>query len=143
MTTNSDLFHDIDFSSPGKHIFEKVIGPKGVLKRKTRVLVTHGISFLPLVDQIVVMKDGQISEIGTYEELLANKGAFAEFLIEQLQEQQEHGSEEEELTSGVLSEAERDDLKHQLEESLGKQDLRAKLAVETRRRKQMQNTKYV
>ncbi len=25
----------------GSHIFEKVIGPKGLLKDKTRVLVTH------------------------------------------------------------------------------------------------------
>ena len=37
-------------------------------------LVTHGVSFLPLVDQIVVMKDGKISEMGTYHQLLANKG---------------------------------------------------------------------
>ena len=50
------------------------IGPKGVLRKKTRILVTHGISFLPLVHQIVVMKDGKISEIGTYHQLLANKG---------------------------------------------------------------------
>ena len=29
-------------SNVGKHIFEKVIGPKGVLRKKTRILVTHG-----------------------------------------------------------------------------------------------------
>ena len=46
---------------------------KGVLRKKTRVLVTHGISYLPQVDQIVVMIDGKISEMGTYEQLLANK----------------------------------------------------------------------
>ena len=45
----------------------KVIGPKGALKRKTRILVTHAISFLPDMDQIVVLKEGKISEIGTYE----------------------------------------------------------------------------
>ena len=33
-------------SNVGKHLFDKVIGPKGVLRRKTRVLVTHAISFL-------------------------------------------------------------------------------------------------
>ena len=37
------------------------------------------------MDQIVVLKDGKISEIGTYQELMNNKGAFAEFLVEQLQ----------------------------------------------------------
>ena len=92
----------------------------GVLRKKTRVLVTHGISFLPQVDQIVVMKDGRISEFGTYEQLLANKGAFADFLIEQIQEQ---ASKED-----SLSEAEIEDLKSQLEVSLGKRDLKKKLS---------------
>jgi ABC-type bacteriocin/lantibiotic exporter with double-glycine peptidase domain len=44
-----------------------------MLKKKTRVLVTHGIAFLPQVDQIIVMKDGRISETGTYQELLDKK----------------------------------------------------------------------
>lgn len=57
-------------SHVGKHLFENVIGPNGSLKGKTRVLVTHGISFLPEVDNIVVMKDGQISEVGTYQILM-------------------------------------------------------------------------
>uniref|UniRef100_A0A8C0R6T9 Multidrug resistance-associated protein 1 n=1 Tax=Canis lupus dingo TaxID=286419 RepID=A0A8C0R6T9_CANLU len=64
----------------GKHIFENVIGPKGMLKNKTRLLVTHSISYLPQVDVIIVMTGGKISEMGSYQELLARDGAFAEFL---------------------------------------------------------------
>ncbi|XP_078097039.1 multidrug resistance-associated protein 1 isoform X2 [Mustelus asterias] len=64
----------------GRHIFDNVIGPKGLLKGKTRVLVTHGVSFLPQMDRILVMVDGKISESGTYKELLTQNGAFAEFL---------------------------------------------------------------
>ncbi|NWV38493.1 MRP1 protein, partial [Grantiella picta] len=64
----------------GKHIFEKVIGPKGILKNKTRVLVTHAINYLPQMDTILVMTDGKISEMGSYQELLEQDGAFAEFL---------------------------------------------------------------
>jgi len=64
----------------GKHIFDNVVGPRGMLRNKTRLLATHGIHFLPQVDQIVVIKDGKISECGTYSELRANSGAFAEFL---------------------------------------------------------------
>uniref|UniRef100_A0A8B9TRX8 Multidrug resistance-associated protein 1 n=1 Tax=Anas platyrhynchos TaxID=8839 RepID=A0A8B9TRX8_ANAPL len=64
----------------GKHIFEKVIGPKGILKNKTRVLVTHAVNYLPQVDTILVMSDGKISEMGSYQELLKQDGAFAEFL---------------------------------------------------------------
>jgi ABC-type multidrug transport system fused ATPase/permease subunit len=48
--------------------------------------VTHGLSFLKNVDRIVVIKDGKISEMGTYIELMANRGAFAEFLETYLQE---------------------------------------------------------
>ncbi|XP_067162181.1 multidrug resistance-associated protein 1 isoform X3 [Apteryx mantelli] len=64
----------------GKHIFEKVIGPKGILKNKTRVLVTHAVNYLPQMDTILVMTDGEISEMGSYQELLKQDGAFAEFL---------------------------------------------------------------
>ena len=67
-------------------------------------MVTHGIGFLPLVHQIVVMKEGKISEIGTYHELLANKGAFAEFLIEQMnaEEHSDDDAEENESNAGIL-----------------------------------------
>ncbi|NXJ08863.1 MRP3 protein, partial [Odontophorus gujanensis] len=67
-------------SHVAKHIFDKVIGPDGVLKGKTRILVTHGIGFLPQVDHIVVLADGKISEMGSYQELLKQNQAFAEFL---------------------------------------------------------------
>ncbi|XP_039991337.1 ATP-binding cassette sub-family C member 3 isoform X3 [Xiphias gladius] len=63
-----------------KHIFDNLIGPEGVLNGKTRILVTHGISFLPQVDNIMVMVDGRVSEMGSYQELLKQNGAFAEFL---------------------------------------------------------------
>merc|ERR1712098_617394 len=48
----------------GKHIFDNVIGPKGILSNKTRVLVTHGVKFLPMVDKIIVMKDGKYQKLG-------------------------------------------------------------------------------
>ena len=34
------------------------------------------------VDHIVVLKDGRVSEQGSYSELLSNKGDFADFLLE-------------------------------------------------------------
>ncbi|KAM9012505.1 ATP-binding cassette sub-family C member 6 isoform 4-T5 [Ara ararauna] len=64
----------------GQHIFEHVLGPNGLLKDKTRVLVTHTINILPQVDNIVFLVDGTISEIGSYQEILQRNGAFAEFL---------------------------------------------------------------
>jgi hypothetical protein len=38
------------------------------------------------VDQIIVLKDGEITETGSYKELLTQKGAFAEFLLQHLEE---------------------------------------------------------
>uniref|UniRef100_A0A670IZ84 ATP binding cassette subfamily C member 3 n=1 Tax=Podarcis muralis TaxID=64176 RepID=A0A670IZ84_PODMU len=67
-------------SHVAKHIFDKVIGPEGMLKGKTRILVTHSINFLPQVDHIVVLIDGKVSEMGSYQELLQQNQAFAEFL---------------------------------------------------------------
>lgn len=67
-------------SHVGKHIFEEVIGPCGVLKNKVRVLVTHGVGFLSQCDQIVVMDGGRITEVGTYNDLMDDDGVFADFI---------------------------------------------------------------
>ncbi|XP_028267253.1 multidrug resistance-associated protein 1 isoform X2 [Parambassis ranga] len=64
----------------GKHIFDHVIGPQGLLKDKTRVLVTHGLSYLPQANLILVMLEGEITEVGSYQQLMATEGAFAEFV---------------------------------------------------------------
>lgn len=66
---------------------------------QTRILVTHSISFLPQVDHIIVLVDGQISEMGSYQELLKQNKAFAEFLRNYAMD--EH-IEEDEPTSTVL-----------------------------------------
>lgn len=69
---------------------------ESLLCPQTRLLVTHGISYLPQVDVIIVMSGGKISEMGSYQELLARDGAFAEFLrtyatAEQEQAEQDDG----------------------------------------------------
>uniref|UniRef100_A0A7N6B5W4 Copper homeostasis protein cutC homolog n=1 Tax=Anabas testudineus TaxID=64144 RepID=A0A7N6B5W4_ANATE len=63
-------------SHVGKHLFDKVIGPNGLLKDKTRILVTHGVSFLPYVDEIVVLVNGKVSEIGSYNSLRLGSGGI-------------------------------------------------------------------
>ncbi|KAI1708386.1 ABC transporter transmembrane region domain-containing protein [Ditylenchus destructor] len=69
-------------SHVGKHIFEQVIGPNGMLRNKTRILVTHGVGFLKEVDQIILLEDGRIVETGTFAELLAEKGKFTQLIEE-------------------------------------------------------------
>lgn len=47
---------------------------------QTRILVTHGMSFLPQADHILVLVEGEITESGSYQELLSRHGAFADFI---------------------------------------------------------------
>ncbi|KAF1745726.1 hypothetical protein GCK72_022173 [Caenorhabditis remanei] len=78
-------------SHVGKHIFENVISSAtGCLATKTRILVTHGLTYLKHCDKVIVLKDGTISEMGTYQQLISNNGAFAEFLEEFLLEESKH-----------------------------------------------------
>ncbi|XP_063585006.1 multidrug resistance-associated protein 1-like isoform X1 [Penaeus indicus] len=98
-------------SHVGRHIFENVIGPQGLLKKKTRILVTHGLTYLPMVDNIIVLKNGVVTEQGTYKQLMERKGEFQEFLLQYLSE----AENEEDSLEGL------EDIKHQLESSLGRE----------------------
>ncbi|KAG6932529.1 multidrug resistance-associated protein 1-like [Chelydra serpentina] len=64
----------------GKHLFETLIGPSGLLKNKTRILVTHNLTLLPQTDVIIVLEGGRIAHMGTYQELLSERANFAELL---------------------------------------------------------------
>ncbi|XP_053421055.1 multidrug resistance-associated protein 1-like [Nycticebus coucang] len=64
----------------GKQLFEKVIGSLGLLKDKTRVLVTNNLTLLPQMDLIVVMESGRIEQMGTYQELLSKTKSFTNLL---------------------------------------------------------------
>ena len=63
---------------------------------QTRILVTHGIKWLPYVDNIIVMNSGVVAEVGTYEELMEHDGAFAKFLKTYLTEQNSDSDSDEE-----------------------------------------------
>ena len=102
-------------SHVGKHIFENVISYNGLLREKTRVLVTHGITYLPKTDHIVVLKEGKISEQGSYQELVERKGEFAQFLLEYMTEMEQ--TNEEDL----------EDIKNQLAGSMGEDELHRQL----------------
>ncbi|XP_036164273.1 multidrug resistance-associated protein 6 isoform X4 [Myotis myotis] len=64
----------------GQHIFNQVIGPNGLLQGTTRILVTHALQVLPQADWIVVLEEGAIAEMGSYQELLNRKGALVNLL---------------------------------------------------------------
>jgi len=49
-----------------------------------------------MVDNIIVIVDGEISEVGSYEELLSHDKAFAQFLRTYLQQEDSEDDEDEE-----------------------------------------------
>lgn len=81
----------------GKAIFHNAI--LGALHGKTRILVTHALHFLPFVDNIIVLDNGHISEVGTYKDLVSRpNGSFARLISEfgaVDAEEKEAGDEEE------------------------------------------------
>ena len=85
-------------------MFERVFvnNPEG----RTKILVTHALHFLPQVDYVCTIADGQIMERGTYAELMANRGVFSKFVQQFGPKQQEEKGGTEEIASEV--EVERD-----------------------------------
>ncbi len=63
-----------------EHIFTNLIGPKGLMASKTRVLATHNLTYISKVDKIVLLKDGCISAIGSYTELSSTNAEFQEYV---------------------------------------------------------------
>ncbi|KAF9431539.1 Canalicular multispecific organic anion transporter 2 [Entomortierella beljakovae] len=65
-----------------QHLWQNLIGPNGLLKDKTRILVTHAIHHLENVDRIVVISNGKISETGQYDDLMSAKGSFYQLITD-------------------------------------------------------------
>lgn len=80
-----DVLSAVD-SHVGKHIIDNVLGPRGLLSTKTRILATNAIPVLRQASYITLVKDGKVTEKGTYNELVAHKGLVAELLRTAAQE---------------------------------------------------------
>ncbi|KAF7814158.1 ABC transporter C family member 8-like [Senna tora] len=50
------------------------------LRKKTVILVTHQVEFLSLVDKILVMEGGEVTQSGSYEDLLKKGTAFEQLV---------------------------------------------------------------
>ncbi|ORX70654.1 hypothetical protein DL89DRAFT_278020 [Linderina pennispora] len=62
------------------HIFTQVLGPQGLLKSRTRVLVTNAVQYLTMVDSVTMLRDGQIVERGTFAQVMESKGEIFDFV---------------------------------------------------------------
>lgn len=74
-----DVLSAVD-SHVGKHIIENVLGPRGLLRSRTRILATNAISVLQEASYITLIREGVFSERGTFKALMAQKGLVADLV---------------------------------------------------------------
>ena len=60
-----------------RHLIDHVLGRKGLLSDKTRVLATNSIPVLQEANYITLLRGGRVLEKGTYEQLMDTKGEVA------------------------------------------------------------------
>ncbi|OMJ08510.1 Metal resistance protein YCF1 [Smittium culicis] len=64
----------------GFHLFKHVLGPEGMLKSKSRLLVTNAISYLHHSDSIILMQDGSILDHNNFDSLYQNNKIFSKLI---------------------------------------------------------------
>jgi ATP-binding cassette subfamily C (CFTR/MRP) protein 1 len=67
-------------SHVGRHLIDNVLGMNGLLSSKCRVLATNSIAVLSSADYIYQLKDGEIAEKGTFQQLMAMKGGISDLI---------------------------------------------------------------
>lgn len=81
------LILDDALSSVDTHTEEEILRRlKRVMVNRTSVIISHRVSTVRHADQIIVMDQGRIVERGTHEQLVAQRGLYAEMYERQLLE---------------------------------------------------------
>ncbi|XP_067143181.1 ATP-binding cassette sub-family C member 12-like isoform X1 [Centruroides vittatus] len=83
----------------GRHVFQHCL--KGALRGKSILFVTHQVQYLEECDSIILMRNGEISERGTHEELLTSNSEYS-VLIQMLSKNKEKLLEENEKSKVEL-----------------------------------------
>ena len=83
------LILDDSLSAVDTQTEERILGRlRGVMNGRTTILIAHRTSTVRDADQIVVLKDGEITERGTHDELLERGGYYADLYQKQLLEEE-------------------------------------------------------
>ncbi|ORY80748.1 P-loop containing nucleoside triphosphate hydrolase protein, partial [Leucosporidium creatinivorum] len=84
----------------GRHLFDEVLGPKGLLAGKARLLCTNAIPYCEQADELIFLRKGVIIERGTYSSAVTGDTELSRLLLEFGKADQEHDGEDEEVGSG-------------------------------------------
>ncbi|KAJ2079685.1 hypothetical protein H4R24_003603 [Coemansia sp. RSA 988] len=71
-----------------KHLFTQVLGPRGILRTRARILVTNAVQYLNSADNIVMLCDGRIVEQGSAAQAMEKKGEIFEFIHQHIDNQE-------------------------------------------------------
>ncbi|KDE07748.1 hypothetical protein MVLG_02020 [Microbotryum lychnidis-dioicae p1A1 Lamole] len=96
-----------------KHLFDKVLGPSGLLSQKARLLCTNAIPFCQEADELVFLRRGIILERGTYASAIQGDTELSRLLIDFGKQNQD---DEEGEGSGSEDTAVEEPKKHELTE---------------------------
>src|SRR5690606_13672634 len=62
---------------------------EGLLKGRTSFVIAHRLSTIRNADLVMMLKDGEIIERGTHNELLAKQGAYYDLYMSQFRREEE------------------------------------------------------
>ena len=83
------LILDDALSAVDTHTEEEILQRMAsVLRQRTALIVAHRVSTVRGADQIVVLDDGRVAEVGTHDELVRRNGLYAELARKQTLEEE-------------------------------------------------------
>jgi len=74
-----------NLDSESERLIQKAL--RELLEDRTAIVIAHRLSTITEADQIIVIEDGEVVEIGTHEELLLQAGRYRDMVHLQMQEQ--------------------------------------------------------
>lgn len=101
---------------------------KNVFKT-TRIWVTNSLSFLPYVHHILYLEEGRIARQGTYQDIMQENEAFAEFITSKIDASKEV---ENSGKSGLEGDEKKAGQKTQISQKLKNNDVNGSLSTEVK-----------
>ncbi|KAF9556671.1 metal resistance protein YCF1 [Agrocybe pediades] len=97
-------------SHVARHVFDHIIGPRGLLASKARILVTNSIAFINQIDSLAFIRRGVVLEHDTYQNLVSNPNSEIFKLVSGHGSSHNNSGSSTPQTSGTLSPISADDV---------------------------------